>query len=277
MPLDLTQLTEKQKDILLRLAKLTDTGDVGVLDEITTLQERLDTLSRAVNDSLVHLVRMVENVKTVAKGDPGYTPQKGIDYRDGQNYVLTPRDLEIIAKKVNVPVVDKVIEKIEIIKEQPIIKTEIKETIIKDKTETAEEIVLKLESLQKENRLNASAIRNLPQIIKETRPFIGGRVGVQVRSNGTKVGTKANELNFTTGFTITNVSGVPTIVGTGSGYQVPLTGGLTGTNTWTTAPSVIVVDGVPMQKTRTDLTPNWTGTTTTVLTVIPSYDIFASA
>lgn len=63
----------------------------------------------------------------------------------------------------------------------------------------------------------------------------------------------------------------------GSGYQTPLTGGLTGTNTWTTAPSVIVVDGVPMQKTRTDGTTNWTGTTTTVLTVAPSYDIFATA
>jgi hypothetical protein len=64
----------------------------------------------------------------------------------------------------------------------------------------------------------------------------------------------------------------------GSGYQAPLTGGLTGTNTWTTAPNVIVVDGVSMQKTRTDGTVNWTiaGLTTT-LTITPLYDIFASA
>jgi len=65
--------------------------------------------------------------------------------------------------------------------------------------------------------------------------------------------------------------------GTGSGYQAPLTGGLTGTNTWTTAPSVLVVDGIPMQKVRTDGTVNWTGTTTTVLTVAPSFDVFATA
>jgi len=61
----------------------------------------------------------------------------------------------------------------------------------------------------------------------------------------------------------------------GSTYQAPLTGELTGTNTWTTAPSVIVVDGVPKQKTQTDGTVNWTGTTTTVLAVLPNFDIYA--
>ena len=83
-----------------------------------------------------------------------------------------------------------------------------------------------------------------------------------------------------TNITITTVNGKKVINATGSGgsgYQVPLSGGLTGTNTWATAPNVIVVDGVPMQKTRTDGTPNWTGTTTTVLTALPAYDVFASA
>lgn len=65
----------------------------------------------------------------------------------------------------------------------------------------------------------------------------------------------------------------------GSGYQAPLSGGLTGTNTWTTAPNVLVIDGVPRQKTQTDGTVNWTGTTTTVLTgaPLPTFDIFSSA
>ncbi len=64
----------------------------------------------------------------------------------------------------------------------------------------------------------------------------------------------------------------------GSGYQAPLSGGLTGTNTWATAPNVIVVDGVPKQKLQTDgITANWTGTTTTVLAIAPAFDIFASA
>ncbi len=65
----------------------------------------------------------------------------------------------------------------------------------------------------------------------------------------------------------------------GSGYQAPLSGGLTGTNTWTTAPNVLVIDGVPRQKVQTDGTIMWTGSTTTVLTnaPLPTFDIFSSA
>ena len=62
----------------------------------------------------------------------------------------------------------------------------------------------------------------------------------------------------------------------GTGYQAPLSGGLTGTNTWTTAPNVLIIDGVPRQKVQTDGTIMWTGTTTTVLTnaPLPVFDIF---
>ncbi len=65
----------------------------------------------------------------------------------------------------------------------------------------------------------------------------------------------------------------------GSGFQQPITGGLTGTNTWLTAPNVLVIDGVPRQQTQTDGTVNWIGTTTTILTgaPLPTFDIFASA
>ena len=65
----------------------------------------------------------------------------------------------------------------------------------------------------------------------------------------------------------------------GSTFQQPLTGGLTGTNTWTTAPNVLVIDGVPRQKVQTDGTVMWTGSTTTVLTgaPLPTYDIFSPA
>lgn len=64
-----------------------------------------------------------------------------------------------------------------------------------------------------------------------------------------------------------------------TGFQSPLTGGLTGTNTWTTAPNVLVIDGVPRQKVQTDGTVMWTGTTTTVLTnaPLPTFDIFSTA
>lgn len=65
----------------------------------------------------------------------------------------------------------------------------------------------------------------------------------------------------------------------GSAFQRPLSGALTGTNTWTTAPNVLVIDGVPRQKVQTDGTVMWTGTLTTVLTnaPLPTFDIFSTA
>lgn len=66
-----------------------------------------------------------------------------------------------------------------------------------------------------------------------------------------------------------------------AGYQQPLTGAVNGSNTtytWTTAPNAISVDqGRVMQKVSSDGTVNWTGTTTTVLAIAPTFDIFGIA
>ena len=71
-----------------------------------------------------------------------------------------------------------------------------------------------------------------------------------------------------------------TASGGGSGYQAPLTGDVDGVNdtfTWTTAPSVLMIDRVPTQKVSSDGTVNWVGTVSTVLTTIPFEDLFAVA
>jgi hypothetical protein len=63
-----------------------------------------------------------------------------------------------------------------------------------------------------------------------------------------------------------------------SNFQLPLTGVVNGSNqtyTWTTAPTAIVVDGTTLQKVEQSGTVNWTGTTTTVLTVPPVNSIIA--
>lgn len=56
--------------------------------------------------------------------------------------------------------------------------------------------------------------------------------------------------------------------------ETPKADGSIRTFTWSTPPSIIFNDGGPMQKVSTDGTVNWTGTTTTVLTVGPTFDIF---
>lgn len=66
--------------------------------------------------------------------------------KDGEDYVLTETDKQEIAKSIPVPIVEKVIEKTEIIKEQPIVKEiavpeELKAKTIADRLNTTEESV----------------------------------------------------------------------------------------------------------------------------------------
>lgn len=85
---------------------------------------------------------------------------------DGQDYILTEKDKKDIAKSIKVPVVEKVIEKIEVIIKEPIVTNEIKEVAI---SETAEEIANKLESLKDEARLDVKAIKGIDKILEVFR------------------------------------------------------------------------------------------------------------
>lgn len=107
------------------------------------------------------------------------------------------------------------------------------------------------------------------------------------------MGYARRDQNFiTTATAVSSVDGVtpvelwadPTthrlLVDSGGGYITPTSGVIDGSNAtyvWNVAPSVIVVDqGRTMQKVNSapDSGVNWTGTTTTVLTVAPTFDIF---
>src|SRR3990167_1217257 len=55
------------------------------------------------------------------------------------------------------------------------------------------------------------------------------------------------------------------------------TGAINGSNTvfvFSSPPNIIVTDGKVLQKTASDATANWTGTTTVTLTIAPEFDIF---
>lgn len=104
--------------------------------------------------------------------------------------------------------------------------------------------------------------------------------GLTLETNGTLNGSQTL-LNLVAGTNITlsdNGSGSITI--SASGYQTPTSGTVNGSNltfTWTTAPKAIAVDGMVINATSSDGTVNWTGTTTTVLTVAPNNNIFGIA
>ena len=114
------------------------------------------------------------------------TPKDG---EDGKDYILTDQDKKDIAKSIKVPVVEKVIEKTEVIRETPIITNEIKEVA---KYEEAEDIKNKLESLKDDERLDASAIKNLPEGLSGAK---GRLVRVTTDSTLTGDGTPSNPLH----------------------------------------------------------------------------------
>ena len=151
----------------------------------------------------------------------------------------------------------------------------IEERLSKD---ISKEIDDKLEELSDELK---KYIDSRPKTEVTSRPFIGGRVGLQVYNSSTKVNTKVNEINFGTGLTAyIGTDKRVTVITTDStsGYQTPSSGSVNGSNTtfvWTLEPKTIVVDGLALNKVSTDGTVNWTGTTTTVLTVAPNNNIFA--
>lgn len=101
------------------------------------------------------------------------------------------------------------------------------------------------------------------------------------QSGSTKVKV-ARVINFT-GATVTHSrDGITTVaVSAGSAsFQQPSSGVINGSNqvfVWATAPNVIIVDGGrAMQKSSSDGTVNWTGTTTVTLTIAPTFDIFST-
>lgn len=155
------------------------------------------------------------------------------------------------------------------------------------------EIKNSLENLVGDERLDKSAIKGIDVIeekIKsiELRPT-GGRgtsIGIQLYVDGVRKG-RVSTVNLVAGSGITlahTTSGqrndilITSSGGSGSFTKLDATGTVDSSNTsftFSSAPQIIVVDGRALQKTSSDGTVNWTGTTSVTLTIAPNYDIYA--
>jgi len=127
---------------------------------------------------------------------------------DGKDYILTEEDMAKIAGKIAVPVVEKVIEKTEIIREQPIVKTEIIKTeTIKETApkETGNEIVKKINDAEEKiyiEKINGleETISDIKKNIKErlrSKGYLHGGGLSRVSTDGTSItgdGTPSNPL-----------------------------------------------------------------------------------
>ena len=101
---------------------------------------------------------------------------------------------------------------------------------------------------------------------------------LNIKSGGVTVSNNVIGINFVGSTVTSNPDATITVTASSSGATLitPISGALNqATFVWSSAPKIIFRDGVPMQQTSTDGTPNWTGTTTTVLSIWPTSDIFA--
>ena len=99
--------------------------EIGLAKEFSALDEKLETLSTEsleIKDVVESkLSEISENLKKKSEYEFVYEIDKeSLKGEDGKDYVLTEQDKKDIAKSITVPVVEKIIEKTEIITEQGI-------------------------------------------------------------------------------------------------------------------------------------------------------------
>ncbi len=85
----------------------------------------------------------------------------------GKNYVLTNKDKKDIASKIEVPVVEKVIERTEVIKEQPIITQEIKEVAVTDAGEVIIKKINETPTDKDEYLIDVSHVKGFKKLIEK--------------------------------------------------------------------------------------------------------------
>lgn len=110
------------------------------------------------------------------------------------------------------------------------------------------------------------------------------KTNISIKNNGVLLGSNFNIFDFDSNISASDLgNGAASINATssGSGFQTPSSGVVDGVNltfVFATAPNVVIVDqGRAMQKVSSDGTINWTGTTTVVLTIAPTSDIYSTS
>lgn len=246
-------------------------------------------LDGAVNKSLAELHTVSSRIE-----------QRVAAIRNGEDYKLTEQDKKEIATFIDVPVVEKIIQHTETIKEQPVVK---EVAIPETPDETVDKVNNSTKLIRKErieglvdliSNVAHSVVGSFPVTtsffngLRAKNMTVVGATAVQrgdtvfVTPTGGSGGGQVNSVVAGTGISVDSTDPANPIVsatGSSTGYQ-GATGTVDGVNTaftFVVAPNAIVVDGVSIRKVATDTTVNWTGTTNITLAVAPTFDIYAVA
>lgn len=184
--------------IVRRAKKVVDAGmniPLAQLTENILTNDKLDELIAKESPEIpeypteiaVNNLPEVQKVEVVnSGGDFANLLFKSLKGEKGESYLLTTEDKEEIAKQVVVPVVEKVVEKFETIKEIPIVTNEIKEVAIH---ETAEEIVDKINTLEEE--IKQSAVEGLEGLVKKV-----DNISNSPRGGGSRLFSQLNDVSI---------------------------------------------------------------------------------
>ncbi len=204
-----------------------------------------------LEDSPELIAEFIPDVKDGDKGEPGHTPTdeeltdliKPLipEVKDGEDYILTEEDKIEIASKIEVPIVEKVIEKTKVIQEIPIVTNEIKEVAVTDEPNIIAEKLNTLEGAIEAKVIKDGVTRKEVEQISSGMKVIDGRIklidqrwgahggggkSMKLETNGTPNGSQAL-LNLVQGTNITITDdglGDVTIASTGGGTPAGSTG-----------------------------------------------------
>ncbi len=128
---DIRELSQEHLDIIQKAVVLVENNKVNTLQEIVSEKQNFKSEIDSTFNEVKQFLSEVKKIKTTKgeDGKDGYTPIKGKDYFDGEN----GKDGE------------------------------------NGSPDTPEQVRDKLETLEGENRLDASAIKNLPEFIKDDK------------------------------------------------------------------------------------------------------------
>lgn len=117
------------------------------------INKKIEDLSDFVKENKINESFIIDSIKESIIISP---------VENGKDYILTESDKKEIASKIEPKVITKVIERTEIVKEQPIITNEIVKEITKDIEPN--DLVIKINSLSEDDeKIDASHIKGLPE------------------------------------------------------------------------------------------------------------------
>jgi hypothetical protein len=169
------ELTPKQLKRIKKLEKFGEDKDLSTLENLLELDEKIDEKIDEVKTEInTKFSGLQEELKKKLSEELLYEvdEEKIVDNvlgkvvipipKDGEDYVLTEEDKQEIADFIKVPIVDRVIEKTEVIHETPIVTEVVKEVAVKD---DGKEIITKINE-DKTSFIKREKIDGLDEVLK---------------------------------------------------------------------------------------------------------------